>query len=423
VPALLRDYLENIRLFSRNARLFLGAAFCFGFGFGTFWVLENLYLREFGLEEGAIGRVLACQSVGTMLVALPASVIASRVRLKGLLIASALLAALGFACLVTLPALPLLYLSSAVAGAGFIVHHVVSAPFFMRNSSPRERLHLFGVKWALEILASVVGVMGGGWLARHLGETLGSPLLGLRITLLLAAASILLSLLPYALIHSPRPAPEDALDPRLWRHRRPRRILRLAFPSFLIGLGAGLIIPFLNLYFRDRFHADADRIGLIFGASQALTALGFVAGPVLARRFGMIQTVVGAQLASIPFFLALALTGRMEVAILAFWMRAALMNMNTPILSNFAMEVVDARDQTLTNAFLELSWSVSWMVSAQVGGILIQNHGFTPPFLITITLYGVAAVLLLLFFRGYESRVLVPRRQLELRNPLPEGPA
>jgi len=309
-----------------------------------------------------------------------------------------------------------------VAGAGFIVHHVVSDPFFMRNSGPTERLHLFGVKWALEILASVVGVAGGGWLARHLGETLGSPLLGFRITLLLAAATILLAIIPYVLIHSPAPDRADALDPRLWRHRRPRHLFRLAGPQFLVGLGAGLIIPFLNLYFRDRFGADAGRIGEIFGLGQVLTALGFVVGPVLARRFGMIRMVVTAQLTSIPFFLTLAFTGRMEIAILAFWMRAALMNMNAPIFSNFAMEVVEDRDQTLTNAVLQLSWNLSWMVSAQVGGLLIQHHGFVPPMLTTVALYCSASLLLLFFFRGYEARILVPRRRIELGIESPPEP-
>jgi predicted MFS family arabinose efflux permease len=155
---------------------------------------------------------------------------------------------------------------------------------------------------------------------------------------------------------------------------------------------------------------------------QVLTAIGFLTGPVLARRFGMIRTVVSAQLSSIPFFLALAFAGRLDVALVAFWMRAALMNMNAPILSNFAMEVVEPRDQTLTNAVLQLSWNISWMVSAQVGGLLIQHHGFTPPILTTIVLYCTSSVLLLVFFRGYESRVLVPRRQQELAGSLdPSG--
>lgn len=411
--AFLKDYLTRLRLFSRNARLFLAGTFFFGFGLGTYWVLLNLYLRELGLTDALIGRVLSSESLGTLLFALPASYLTSRVRLKWILVAAAVSTACASSLLVLLRPLPLLLLVGAWTGGSYVIHFVISAPFFMRNSTSEERLHLFGINYAVEILCSVIGVAAGGALARHLGITLGSDLLGYRITLLGASAIVACAVVPYLLIHSPPPTPAERESFRGLGRRRPRDLGKLLAPNFLLGCGAGLIIPFLNLYFRDRFALDSRAIGAVFAVSQALTAVGFAAGPSLAKRFGMVRTVTWAQYLSIPFFLALAFTTWLPVAVGAFWMRGALMNMNHPISRNFAMEVVDPEHQPMTNAGLEMSWSLAWMVSTQIGGWIIQHHGYTLPMLITVGLYLVSASSFVFFFHDYEGRVLAPKRLAE----------
>ncbi len=404
LPAVVRDYRDHVRLFTRNARLYLAGTFFFGFGLGTFWVLLNLYLRGLGLSDTLIGRVLSVQSLGTVLVAVPAGMLATRVRLKWLLVAATLLAAGAYAALVTARAYPLLLVAAGAAGAAFIVHNILAAPFFMRNSSPRERVYLFGVNFTVEILASVIGVAGGGWLASFAGHRLGSETAGLRIALLAATGFVTLSVIPYLWIHSPAPAAGDRAGLRSWRVRHPGLVARLAVPAFLVGSGAGLIIPFLNLYFRDRFGLDPDHIGWIFSVAQAVTALGFISGPVMARKLGMVRAAVTTEVLSIPFFITLAVTRRLDLAILAFWMRGALMNMNQPISRNFAMEMIPEGEQPVVNSVLELSWNVSWMLSTQAGGWLIDRHGFTLPMFVTPALYLGASALYFSFFHDAERK-------------------
>ncbi len=403
------EYAAHLRLFSRNARLYLGGTFFYGFGLGAFWVLLNLYLRALGISDTLIGRLLAFQSLGTVLVAIPAGVIATRVRLKWMLIAATLITVVAFSLLVTLRPYPLLLAAAACAGAGFVIHQVLAAPFFMRNSTPKERIYLFGVNWSVEILASVVGVAGGGWFAHHLAGVLGSEAEALRRTLLGATALMALALAPYLLIRSPRPRSDESASFRLWRYRRPGLLAKLSLPALLVGCGAGLVIPFLNLYFRDRFALDAGAIGTIFSVSQGLMALGFAVGPYMARRLGMVRAVATTELLSIPFFLTMAFSHNLGLAVVAFWARGALMNMNQPISRNFAMEVVDEDQQPIANAVIMLSWSLSWMVSTQVGGWLIDHHGFAPPMLVAVLLYLSSSMLYLFFFHDYERRVLALR--------------
>jgi predicted MFS family arabinose efflux permease len=364
----------------------------------------NLYFRELGLSEGLIGRILSFQALGTVLMAVPASMLAVRFRLKRILTLAVVIVVTACTLLVTQRPVGVLMAAGCLTGAGYIIHNVMAAPFFMRNSTPQERLHLFGVNYALEVLASVAGVAGGGWLAAHLGDALGSRLLGLRFTLLIAAGLLSLAVIPYLLIQSPDPPKERAHGFRVWRVKRPGLLVRLLAPTFILGCGAGLIIPFLNLYFRDRFGLESWSIGRIFAVSQGLTAAGFMLGPVLARRFGKVRTVVTAELTSIPFFITLAFTRNLGLAVTAFWFRGTLMNMNHPVTANFMMEAVDPEDREFTNAGKELAWSSSWMISTQVGGWLIERHGFDVPMMVTVALYLTSSTLFWSFFHDYERK-------------------
>ena len=112
-------------------------------------------------------------------------------------------------------------------------------------------------------------------------------------------------------------------------------------------------------------------------------------------------TVVGTELFSIPFFLLLALSQNLGWALVAFWMRAALMNMNHPVSTAFSMSTVPREEQAVTNSVRELCWNIAWMASTHFGGALIQARGYAPPMFITMGLYAIAAAL---FYRFFHDR-------------------
>jgi MFS family permease len=391
--------------FRRNALLFLTGSFFVGFGLGTYWVLFNLYMKERGFGEEVIGRVLMSGATGTFLMALPAAMVVSRLPTRLVMILAAFVAAAGYGLMICPVPLPVIMLGAAMASAAFSIHNIAAAPFFMRNSDPGERLDLFGTHSAIEIAAGVIGAAGGGYLVRFLEPAVGNLEVAYRMTLALASGLVLVSVLPYLGI---REGAHGAIVTDVFamvRRAQKGLMARLVLPKFITGLGAGLIIPFLNLYFRDRFHLTPDRIGTIFAVSQALTVAAFLTGPHLARRVGRIRAIAGTELLSIPFFLTMALTGRLEFAVAAFWMRGALMNMNQPISGAFSMEMVRVEEQPLTNALVEFAWHGAWMISTQLGGWLIEHHGYRTPMFITSGLYVLASSLYLAFFHDAERKM------------------
>jgi predicted MFS family arabinose efflux permease len=189
--------------------------------------------------------------------------------------------------------------------------------------------------------------------------------------------------------------------------------LKLALPATLIGLGAGLIIPFLNLYFRDRFGLTPAGIGALFAVMQGFMVLGNLFGPAVSRRLGLVRGVVATQLASVPFMVALALSHSLPVVAASFFMRSALMNMNQPLTTHFAMEVVPEREHAITNSLLSLTWFLAWSVSADIGGALIERRGYTEPLLLAALLYVLASILYWAFFHRVPE-VRLPRSEVEI---------
>ncbi|MFH1687284.1 MAG: MFS transporter [bacterium] len=401
-----RDYLDHLRLFSRNARLYLVGSFLMGVNFQVGLVLLNLYFKEIGFMEGDIGYIASSRAIGMTLIAIPAGFLLSRVRLKPLLLISCVLFAVFSYFIVSLRTFQLLIGFAVLSGVAFSFYRVAAGPFYMRHSSPTERTHLFSFSFGTNMLAGIIGAAGAGRLATAIGEHTGGLIVGYQYTLYIGIVVSLLALIPFAMIKAAAPN-KDEVGIKLSRESLRLRggfYFKVFFCNFLIGMGAGLIIPFLNLYFRDRFDLPPDTIGLYYALVHLSMLIGSLSGPVLAKRFGLARTVVMTQLASLPFMAVLSYTYLLPLAVVAFVARGGLMNLGIPIVTNLSMELADENERGLVNALLMVGWTSSWMVSTAVGGRLIEAHGYTVTMNITIALYVISTLTFFLFFRKTESR-------------------
>jgi len=192
----------------------------------------------------------------------------------------------------------------------------------------------------------------------------------------------------------------DFLSTRDWR-----TTVRLCLPDALIGCGAGLTIPFINLYFQGRFGRSPAEISYFFAASSAMNMVGFFLAPAIAQRLGRTATIAGSQLLSIPFFAALAFSPWLSVSVAAFLLRSLLMNMSQPVWSAFVMDSAAPDQRAVTNSMTQLANNTARALSASAGGWMIHHvtvgrDGYTLPMLCTIGLYMVGSGLFIVFWGG-----------------------
>ena len=408
------DYWGHLKLFSRNARLFLVGIFFVGLNYSIFALLLNLYFKELGFTEDLIGEVLSWGAWGMTVISVPAALLIPKIQVKKILIISVIFAGIFSLLQASLVERTQLLLASFALGMMTCVARVAAAPFLMRNSTSKERTYLFSLHFGIYLVAAIIGSLGGGYLPNLFSHYVSSNAMAFRYSLYMSVFLSVLALIPFMMIAPEKKAEkpftfkkrgDDGYQPmgRLLKERG-ILILKLCLPFFILGMGAGLIIPFLNLYFRERFLLPARTIGIFFALLQFFMLAGILIGPLLSKKFGMIKTIVSTQFSSIPFMVILAFTYNLPLAVVSFLFRGALMNMSQPISTNFAMEKVKEKEQTLTNALLMLSWTGSWAASANLGGRLIKAYSFTPPLLITVGLYIISSVLYYLFFSSEEDK-------------------
>jgi MFS family permease len=188
----------------------------------------------------------------------------------------------------------------------------------------------------------------------------------------------------------PRPNPSTRLPIGL--------VGRLLLPNAIISIGAGLLIPYLNVFFKEKFAIPDATLGTVFSISSIMTGVATLSAPLLARRFGKVRAIVFSQLVSIPFLLALGFSPWLGVAVTAFWVRAALMNMGNPLYSAFAMEQVDEASRARVSSLLGMGWNIGWSVGPYVSGLMQMRVGFDPIFLITSAAYTIGAATVHLLF-------------------------
>ena len=164
-------------------------------------------------------------------------------------------------------------------------------------------------------------------------------------------------------------------------------IVLLSLTQVLIGLGAGLFIPYFNIYFVEHLNATSALFGLIDGAATAVTALFTLGAPWLATRLGKVNTIALTELASIPLLLTIGLTDKLPLAAVLYLFRYGLMDMSVGIFQVFSMEAVPEDRRGLANSSYQASFQVPWALAAPLGGLVIVHLGYPPIFIAAAVCY------------------------------------
>ncbi len=387
---IVREYYSIAKIIQKDAWNYLIGNFFAGFGFTGFTLLFNLYLKSSGMGEGSIGNILSVGTYATVLMIFPAAFFIKRMPIKPVMIIVPVIMSLGYSIAIQAETLRTIMSGIALAGFAGAFNSVIGGPLLMQSSEEKERTHLFSINHAVMLLSGITGNLVAGSipdLMLEMGiETSSGYKAAIFIHLVLAVFSVFF----YSKIKVRNIIVSDDEPDAKKKHRlkTPKKLLmKLVIPPMVVGLGAGMTIPFLNLYFRTRFDLSANNIGMLFALAQFFTIGGALAAPLIAAKLGKIRSVILSQVLSLPFLLILGVSQYLPLAVTAFLIRNAFMNMSAPISTNFSMEAVHPDDRSITSGLLTLSWLFTWGITANIGGYLIEHTGYMIPFGFTMLFY------------------------------------
>lgn len=436
-----RASFSRFRGFSRNAWLYLISNTIQAVSAGAIGVIYTLFLNDLGYGLTFIGVALFIATAGGALAILPASALTRRLGWRAMLLWSDAIGGVAIFFQLVAPTRAIIVMTSLGIGASVAIFLVLNGPFLAASSRPDQRNAIFGLNNALGFLAAVSGALLGGWLplwllsADHPGAPSG-PLAALapalaaarplllanaharvyQVALLLSGVIAIPSIIPVFMLRDmPAPPAEQPLPmagaqltlatvrarAAAWlpeaRAVATGLIGRFSLSQALVGLGAGLFFPFLNIYFVDRLHATTAFYGaLTSGVTASLALVSLVSAP-LADRFGQARLAIVAQALSLPFMALMGAAPALMVVALAYVARTALINTGGAPLQAWLMNTVPAERRVLASNVYNVSWQGAWAVGAALGGEIITIGGYGMLFSIATGLYATSALLMALW--------------------------
>ena len=386
-------------------RLVLAARALRGFADGCIAVVLPAYLLALGHGELEVGLISTATLFGSACTTLAVGRWGHRFPIRRLMLAAALLMAATGAAFAGFSSLwPLLVVgftgtlnpSSGDASVFMPLDHTMLA-----TTAAEQRTAVFARYSFIGSAAGALGALAAGapeWLAA-VGWTL---LDGLRAMFLLYAATGLVVWCLYRQLPVPR-VEEQRPPAALGRSRG--IVWRLAGLFSIDSFAGGLVLnSLLVLWLFERFGMSLAAAGAFFFWTGALSAVSQLAAAPLARRIGLVNTMVFTHIPSSLFLIAAAFAASAEVALACLLARSLLSQMDVPARGAFVMSVVTPEERPAAASFTSVPRSLAAAASPALAGALFAAGAMAAPLVICGVLKIAYDVALFAAFRRAELR-------------------
>src|SRR5207248_4523478 len=151
-------------------------------------------------------------------------------------------------------------------------------------------------------------------------------------------------------------------------------VVRLAALFSVDALAGGLVVQSLMvLYFHLRFGVPLALLAALFFGANTLSALSFLAAAPLARRIGLLNTMVFTHLPSNVLLALVAVMPTFPLAAVVLLARQVLSQMDVPTRQAYTMALVAPEERTAAASVTSLARSAGSVTSPIVGGLLLQG--------------------------------------------------
>lgn len=355
-----------------------------GFVDGSVAVLLPAYLLALGHTPFEVGVLGTATLAGSAFATLAVGAWGHHAAPRTLLLGAALLMAatgLGFASLSAFaPLLLVAFIGTLNPGSGDVsvflpIEHARLAGI---GDNSNERTTLFARYSLAGALAAALGALAAGapdWLGTHAGI---ARLSALRSMFVLYAAIGLLIWLLYRRLPTSAATTSQAQPTPLGPSRS--IVVKLTALFAVDAFAGGLVLASLvSLWLMQRFGLSLADAGLFFFVMGLLGAASQLAAPWIARRIGLVNTMVFTHLPANVCLVLAALAPTLPVALALLAVRALLSQMDVPTRSAYVMSVVTPAERAAAASFTAVPRSLAAAASPALAGALFASGWLAAP--------------------------------------------
>jgi MFS family permease len=371
---------------SRDGRLLFATCGVRSFAYGFLSVVLGLYLDAIGLTATAIGWIFTAALAGGAVMTIVITAVADRLGRKTLLILGAALMAMA-GCVFAITDKPILLTVAAIFGtispSGKEVGPFLSVEQAILPQTTQDQ-HRTTVFSAYNLIGSLFGAMGA--LAVGLPSLFSlQQVTGYQF---LVASYVICAVVMMVLFGFLSPTIEMKVptgsQTRMIGVRRSRIVVaKLAGLFALDAFAGGFIVQSIVAYwFYLRYKTDLNALGGIFFGTNLLAALSFLAAPTIARRFGLLNTMVFTHLPSNLLILLVPLMPNQELAVGMLLARNLLSQLDVPTRQSYTMAVVEPDERAASAGILSVARNAGAAGAPLFTGAMLAVPSLGLPFLL-----------------------------------------
>ncbi len=370
-----------------------------------------LYLIQTGMSEKTVGLIFTLTLAGDAGISLWLTTSADRFGRQRTLIAGALLmvgAGLVFIFTRNPVALAVAAIIGVISPSGNEIGPFLSVEqAALTQLLPGEKRTQTFAWYALAgSLATATGALSGGWLAQGLQLNGFSALNSYRIVLAgYALGGLIMIGLFLALSRAVEISSVDKVAPQqlfLGLHRSKSVVMRLSGLFAMDAFAGALIVQSLLAYwFHVKYGVDTGVLGTIFFAANILAGFSALFAARIAKRFGLINTMVFTHVPSNIFLILVPLMPNLPLAIGMLLARFSISQMDVPTRQSYTMAVVDPDERSAASGVTTIARSVGAALSPSLAGLMMATPLlFSAPFILA---GGLKLVYDFLLYRSFRS--------------------
>jgi MFS family permease len=393
---------------ARDGRLLFATRALRMFAYGFLSVVLVLHLAELGFSEGRIGLLLTLTLVGDTVLSLWITTNADRIGRRRMLMAGALLmlvAGIPFALsgdfVVLLIAATLGVISPSGNEVGpFLAIEQASLSQILPDD---RRTGVFAWYNLAGSMATALGALTGGWTAQVLQTRGMPPLASYRVLLLAYAAFGVLLLGGFGTLSREVEAPSiSRARGVLGLHKSRKTVLKLSALFSLDAFAGGFVIQSVVAYwFHVRFGVAPGVLGSVFFAANILAGLSALYAVKLAKRIGLINTMVFTHIPSNVLLILVPLMPTLPLAIAMLLLRFSISQMDVPTRQSYTMAVVDPDERSAAAGVTGIARTTGASLSPALAGQLLAVPALAGlPFILS---GGLKIVYDLLLYRSFKK--------------------
>jgi MFS family permease len=347
-----------------------------GFGDGFAVIILPVYLLAIGLSPQQVGIVASSSLLGTAALTLLAGFVAPRYDLRNLFLIGAGLATvtgLVFPMVEAIaPVLVVAFVGTINPSAGDLGMLIpLEHALLTQETSDRDRTGVFARYSLIGSLTAAAGSLAAALpeflMARGMAEVSALRLMFYGYATLGLMAALLYSRLPRDHMRAAS-RPRQALGPS-------RRIVyKLAALFSLDAFAGGFVVQsLLALWLFERFDLSLGAAGAFFFCASLLSAISFPVAAWLAKRIGLVNTMVFTHIPSSLCLIAVAFSSNLTVVLILLLIRSALSQMDVPTRSSYVMAVVTPDERTAAASVTAVPRSLASAISPAIAGFMLAG--------------------------------------------------